>query len=133
MATQAGIVTAKNVDFSNCDRELVQFPGAIQPHGVMLIVDESEFTILQVSANCEGLLRRKPEELLGKSVSEVLGSGAPAFFERLHRMSLDNTPVHVVREFFAGSAQGVHIFAHRCEGVLILELERISNGLGSSN
>ena len=41
-------VTAKNVDFSNCDRELVQFPGAIQPHGVMLVVDEPDYIIRQV-------------------------------------------------------------------------------------
>ncbi len=48
-------------------------------------------------------------------------------------MSLDNTPVHVVREFFAGSARGVNIFAHRCDGVLILELELISNELNWEN
>ena len=30
------IITAQNVDLSNCDREQVQFCGAIQPHGVTL-------------------------------------------------------------------------------------------------
>ena len=122
-ATEETLVTAKNVDFSNCDRELVQFPGAIQPHGAMLIVDEPDYRILQASANCRDLLGCGPSELIGKNIAEVFGDGAPSFFERLHRMSLDNTPVHVVREFFAGSARGVNIFAHRCDGVLILELE----------
>jgi len=126
-------VTAKNVDFSNCDRELVQFPGAIQPHGAMLIVGEPDYVVLQASANSAELLGVPPEDLLGKSIGEILGRGAPTFFERLQLMSLDNTPVHVVREFFAGSARGVNIFAHRCDGVLILELELISRELDLQN
>src|SRR4029078_53740 len=92
-------VTAKNVDFSNCDRELVQYPGAIQPHGAMLIVAEPDYAILQASANCGAILGRSPEDLVGRKIEEVFGEGAPAFFERLQRMSLDTTPVHVVREF----------------------------------
>ena len=52
------VVTAKNVDLSNCDRELVQFPGAIQAHGAMLIVDEPDLIIRQASANCEHVIGR---------------------------------------------------------------------------
>jgi two-component system, chemotaxis family, sensor kinase Cph1 len=119
-------VTAKNVDFSNCDRELVQFPGAIQPHGVMLIVDEPGYIIRQVSANCEELLGRGPADLTGRSITEVFGDATARLLDQLHRTSLDHTPVHVVREFFAGStSNGVNIFAHRSDGSLILEFERI--------
>jgi len=134
MATHTDIpVTAKNVDFSNCDRELVQFPGAIQPHGAMLIVDEPDYVILQASANCKSLLGSAAEDLVGQKVADILGTGASPFFEQLQRMSLDNTPVHVVREFFAGSARGVNIFAHRCDGVLILELELLSPDTNLNN
>jgi chemotaxis family two-component system sensor kinase Cph1 len=119
-------VTSKNVDFSNCDRELVQYPGAIQPHGAMLIVDDPDFVILQASANCQQILGRQAEDLVGKPISEVFGDSSSTFFARLSRMSLENTPVHVVREFFAGSASSVNIFAHRCDEVIILELEVIS-------
>jgi two-component system, chemotaxis family, sensor kinase Cph1 len=120
------VVTAKNVDLSNCDRELVQFPGAIQGHGAMLIVDESNYIIRQVSENCGALIGLTAEDLLGKSIEQVFGARAPELLEQLHRMSLENGPVHVVRESFAGSTKGVNIFAHRCDGVLILELELIS-------
>jgi chemotaxis family two-component system sensor kinase Cph1 len=120
------VVTAKNVDLSNCDRELVQFPGAIQGHGAMLIVDESNYIIRQVSENCGALIGLPAEDLLGKSIEQVFGSRAPELLEQLHRMSLENGPVHVVRESFAGSTKGVNIFAHRCDGVLILELELIA-------
>jgi len=117
------IVTAKNVDLSNCDRELVQFPGAIQPHGAMLILDEPEYIIRQASENCDSILGRTAEKLLGQSIEKVFGRSATQMLDRLHRVSLENGPVHVIRESFAGSARGVNIFAHRCGGVLILELE----------
>jgi two-component system, chemotaxis family, sensor kinase Cph1 len=119
----SSIVTAKNVDLSNCDRELVQFPGAIQPHGAMLILDEPEYVIRQASENCEAFVGQPAELLLGKSIENVFGRSAPQMLDRLRRVSLENGPVHVVRESFAGSARGINIFAHRCGGVLILELE----------
>lgn len=121
------VVTAKNVDFSNCDRELVQFPGAIQPHGVLLVVDEPDYVVQQVSANCRSLIGLGVDEVLGRSIAELFGAAASRLLDQLHRMPLDQTPVHVVREFFAGSTSGVNIFAHRCGGALILELEAVSS------
>ncbi len=121
------LITAKNVDLSNCDRELVQYPGAIQGHGAMLIVDEAGYIIRQASENCAALIGRPAADLLGKNIEEVFGPRAPEMLEQLNRMSLENGPVHVVRESFAGSAMGVNIFAHRCDGALILELEVISS------
>ena len=125
-------VTAKNVDFSNCDRELVQFPGAIQPHGVLLVVSEPDYLILQASANCGDLLGVEPEALLGRPIADVLGTKDSEFFERIASLSLDNTPVHVSREFFKGSASGVNVFAHRCDGVLIIEVDFIAEELGTN-
>ncbi len=125
-AAAAPNVTAKNVDLSNCDRELVQFPGAVQPHGAMLIVDEPDYIIRQASRNSEAFIGRSPEELLGKTIAEIFGTSAPQMLARLRTVSLENGPVHVVRESFAGFAKGVNIFAHRSGGALILELEMIS-------
>lgn len=122
----SSLITAKNVDLSNCDRELVQFPGAIQPHGAMLIVDEPEYIIRQASENCADFVGQPAELLLGKSIANVFGHSTPQMLDRLQRVSLENGPVHVVRESFAGSTRGVNIFAHRCAGILILELELVA-------
>ena len=46
------LVTAKNVTLNNCDREQIHIPGAIQPHGAMLVVAEPGLIVLQASANC---------------------------------------------------------------------------------
>ena len=43
------LVTAANVDLSNCDRELIQYSGAIQPHGVLLVLQEPELRVVQAS------------------------------------------------------------------------------------
>jgi two-component system, chemotaxis family, sensor kinase Cph1 len=119
-------VTARNVDFSNCDRELVQYPAAVQGHGAMLILDEPDFRVLQASINCKELIGIDADEILGKSIAELFGERAPLMLERMQRMSLEHGPVHVVRESFTGSTSGVNIFAHRCDGALILEIEAIT-------
>ena len=64
---KADVVTAKNVDLSTCDRELVQYPEAIQPHGVMLTVDDQSHLILHASANCADFLGKPPEAVVGSN------------------------------------------------------------------
>jgi len=120
------LVTARNVDLSNCDKELVQFPGAVQPHGAMLVLDEPTHVIRQASANCEVIIGKPAQALLGKRLADVF-SAAPRMLDTMQRMALENGPVHVLRESFAGTTSGVNIFAHRCGGQLILEVETISN------
>lgn len=120
------LVTARNVDLSNCDKELVQYPGAIQPHGAMLILDEPSHQVRQASANCADIIGRSPQDLIGKNLADVFAA-APRMLDTMQRMSLENGPVHVLRESFAGSTSGVNIFAHRSGGALILEIETISD------
>ncbi len=123
-AKTGDIITAKNVDLSTCDRELVQFPEAIQPHGVMLTVDDQTNLILHASANCADLLGSGPEAILGKKAASVLGPAGRDLIGALQRMALDSGPVHVARESFVGSDRGYHLFAHRSGGLIILELEK---------
>lgn len=123
-----GTITARNVDLSSCDRELVQYPEAIQPHGVMLTVDEQSQLVMHASANCAELLAAGPEAVIGKSITSVLGAGWRDLIGTLHRMPLDSGPVNVTRESFMGSDRGFHLFAHRSGGLIILELEPASRG-----
>jgi light-regulated signal transduction histidine kinase (bacteriophytochrome) len=119
----AEIITARNVDLTSCDRELIQFPDAIQPHGVMLTLDEASHCILHASANCAEALGAGPEQILGKSAAHVLGRDGHDLLGPLHRMTLDSGPAHLARESFVGSDRGYHLFAHRSGGLVILELE----------
>ena len=122
-ASDGGMITAKNVDLTTCDRELVQYPEAIQPHGVMLTVDDRTSRIMHASANCAALMGAGPDGLIGRSADAVLGPAGRDLISRLRRMALDGGPVHVARESFVRSDRGFHLFAHRSGGLIILELE----------
>jgi len=64
-------------DLSNCDRELIQHPGSIQPHGALLVLEAAAPCILQASANVREVLGFDVDELIGESI-EVMGGDLPA-------------------------------------------------------
>ena len=117
------------VDLTNCDREPVQFPGAIQPHGVMLLLSPSDFRILGVSANTTLWLGCDPEELLGGCLDRIL---APDAGRRLED-ALAGIAESVAPRYLGGyptlpGDDRLDAFAHRCGAFLILELEAIPAG-----
>jgi two-component system, chemotaxis family, sensor kinase Cph1 len=57
------------LDLTNCDREPIHIPNAIQPHGVLLVLNEPELTILQVSNNTAHWLGLSPEELINRPLA----------------------------------------------------------------
>jgi chemotaxis family two-component system sensor kinase Cph1 len=123
----ADAVTAANVDLSNCDREQIHIPGAIQPHGAMLVLAAADLRILQASANAAALLGTPPDATLpGQGIAAALGEAqAGALRDRLARedaATLETGPVHVLRA--ALPAGPFDIFAHRADGLLVVELER---------
>jgi light-regulated signal transduction histidine kinase (bacteriophytochrome) len=61
-------------DVTNCDREPIHIPGAILPHGAMLVLDRQTLEVLQVAGDVTGLLGASAEELLGHSVSKIFRS-----------------------------------------------------------
>ena len=48
--------SSEKTDLTNCDREPIHVPGSIQPHGALIVLQEPEMKILQVSANTGALL-----------------------------------------------------------------------------
>ncbi len=123
------MITAENVDLSNCDREQVQYCGAIQPHGALAAVEEVKWTIQQVSGNSRSMLGRTPEELLGAALERLLGG---AQLEQLRQAmaaqrTLNCPPVRLLTVRLDRGAGAMDVFAHRNDdGVLILEFEALS-------
>ncbi len=60
-------------DLTNCERELIHLAGSVQPHGMLLVLRESDLRIVQVSANVEIMLGVPPEGLLRQPVAELGG------------------------------------------------------------
>ena len=65
-------VTAETFNLTNCDREPIHIPGAIQPHGLLLVVSRREWQIIQISHNTQDFLGIEPEQLLGEPLSRLL-------------------------------------------------------------
>ncbi|MEM1251888.1 MAG: ATP-binding protein [Cyanobacteria bacterium P01_H01_bin.21] len=75
--TKAAIATITEpeleaADLTNCDREPIHIPGAIQPYGVLIALSQPDWLIIQVSQNTNEHLGRAVETLLGKPLSVLL-------------------------------------------------------------
>ncbi|MBD0336434.1 MAG: GAF domain-containing protein, partial [Cyanobacteria bacterium Co-bin13] len=98
----------------------------VQPHGVLLVLQESDLTVLQVSRNTRDAFGLPPEEVLGKTLDDLLDPyQVDQFRAGLSQENLDiinPTKVWVRRR---GDEYGVYdaIFHRSSDGFLILELE----------
>ena len=68
------------IDLTNCDREQIHIPGAILPHGAMLVIDPATMMIEQVAGDTLSLLGMDAAALAGQKVSAVFN---PQQVERL--------------------------------------------------
>ena len=108
------------VDITNCDREPIHIPGAIQPHGVLLMLQEPDLIIAQASENASTLFRRDVLELVAMPLSSVLMVDSLATVqgaaERDHLAEVN--PLRLVVGDRA--CDGI---LHRYQDALILEIE----------
>ncbi|MDD0973010.1 ATP-binding protein [Pseudomonas fontis] len=104
----------------NCADEPIQYPGAIQPHGVLMTLSEPGFEVRQVSRNVGALLGLEAAQVLGKTLTAVIGQRvAKAVRQAVEAGTLDELtpiPMKVHGTEFEG-------FLHRHQGLLILEME----------
>ncbi len=114
----------ERVTLTNCDREPIHVPGAIQPHGVLLVLSEPDLRIETVSANAALFFGEPPAYLLGKSLATIL---QPAQLRLIHQClqrdfeSVNPLPLEIRR---SGSLLNCAGILHRSpQAQLILELE----------
>jgi chemotaxis family two-component system sensor kinase Cph1 len=105
---------------ANCADEPIRFPGAIQPHGVLLTLSEPDLHIMQVSANVSELFKHSPESLLGQPLHTLIGT---EHAEAVQAMVTQNSffeapPLHM--NLNGGEFEGL---LHRHQEVLVLEFE----------
>jgi chemotaxis family two-component system sensor kinase Cph1 len=136
MANTRGAGDHLPVDLSTCDREPIHIPGLIQPHGCLLLLDNSpagDLTIVLASANTHELLGRPATELLGAPLSRVLH--AEDTEEVVRRVTAGPLHLHPVYIHAARGAAVPNVFnavAHRLSGRVILELEPALPGEGAN-
>jgi chemotaxis family two-component system sensor kinase Cph1 len=113
------------LDFSHCDREQIQYAGAIQPHGALLVLLEPALRIIQASANTDAYLGLPPEALLGQGIERLLGEEATtALRARLATHDLHGMLQHLMSVRTSARDECFHLFGNRADGRLLLEFER---------
>jgi two-component system, chemotaxis family, sensor kinase Cph1 len=110
----------RGLDITNCDREPIHIPGAIQPHGVLLALQEPDLVITQASENASDLFDVEVSSMLGRTVSSVLPADSSmnvrAAAESEHLADVNPLPIVV-------SGRACDGVLHRYQGTLILEIE----------
>ncbi|MDR9402811.1 MAG: ATP-binding protein [Halothece sp. Uz-M2-17] len=120
--------TGEAVNLTNCDREPIHIPNAIQPHGLLLVLNEDTFQIAQVSENARDILGVPATNLLGCVVSDYFGETClPAIQSCLERNFEHTNPLVLTSIREGASHQHFNGIVHRApSGEIVLELEPIT-------
>lgn len=112
------VIMSHNVTLTNCDREQINIPSAIQPYGMLFVLKEPDLEIVEVSRNTNNYLKIEPEELIGKPLSTILGEGQVSELQKC----LDNDFEHInpIPIYLEANFNAI---VHRNEGLVILEIE----------
>ncbi|MBZ5735472.1 SpoIIE family protein phosphatase [Nocardioides sp. TRM66260-LWL] len=119
-------------DLDTCEREPIHVPGAIQPHGVLLAVRESDGQIVMTSANVLELLGVPPEKALRLRLADLVGDDLGSRVVE-HADAVRGEPVSLVLPSVradaddAGSLRGraVEAVVHRSGLRIVVELEEV--------
>ena len=111
-------------DLTNCDREPIHIPGAILPHGAMLVLDDETLEVLQVAGDLPGLLGVSHDALLGQFVGKIFSAGQ---IDNLRALSANLSllkPRHMLDPQLRVAADlPLDASLHRTDGTLVLEFE----------
>jgi light-regulated signal transduction histidine kinase (bacteriophytochrome) len=114
------IATNPTIDLTACDREPIHVPGAIQPHGLLLVAGTDEEH--RVLAGAGDLESRLAADWLGRPLAELLGQDVAAL---LH--TLPAGPNAVAPSYVQGIRERFAVSLHRSGAHLLLELEPVSS------
>ncbi|KPF95068.1 ATPase [Rhodopseudomonas sp. AAP120] len=112
------------IDLTECDREPIHIPGAIQPHGYLFALAGGDPRLVSMSANVEALLGRPVADLADTSLVPHLCGDSAARLDAAFA-SADPATVNPIR-IDARTAAGERAFngiLHRSGELTILELE----------
>jgi two-component system, chemotaxis family, sensor kinase Cph1 len=117
-------------DLTNCERELIHLAASVQPHGLMLVIDEARQCVVQASANTAELLGTEVSVLLGQPVSSLGGDIAARLADLAAQAPLDNPAPVQCTVGAPGALRTLEGCVHRLSArALVVELEPIEPAL----
>ena len=115
---------AAQADISTCEREPIQIPGSVQPHGALLVIDAATLTILQAAGDTQRFLACAIDILPGAPATRVFTADQVARIES-HIKSPGRTdkPHQIFVRTPLGGGLPACVTLHQIDGVLIFEFE----------
>lgn len=107
-------------DLSQCAKEPIHIPGAIQPHGVLLALEPNSLAVRQASDNVQAVLGVPLPQLLGAPAEAWLGEEQAALLRKSFAASRPEDANPLELTIGGASFDGL---LHRAEGLPMLELE----------
>jgi two-component system, chemotaxis family, sensor kinase Cph1 len=108
------------IDLTDCDREPIHIPSAVQPHGTLLVVDPASGRVIQAGVGAERPIPPSPPPL-GQRLTDLLG--VPAGIVESVAYSRESVYISSLVPELADRAD-IDITAHRSQGLIIIEIER---------
>ncbi|MDP3968212.1 MAG: SpoIIE family protein phosphatase [Nocardioides sp.] len=111
-------------DLTNCDREPIHVPGAVQPHGLLLGLDDAG-TVVVASANCPAMVGASVEDVVGSALADVVGTPAARSILALNGSGDLREPIRLVLTPAGGVlAEGeADVVLHRAGERVVVEIE----------
>jgi chemotaxis family two-component system sensor kinase Cph1 len=113
------------ITLTNCDREPIHIPGAIQPYGFLLCLDEYTRRVAYVSENTVALLGLEPTELVGTGLGRLLHPERVAEIEQQFDALTEAHVLLGVRLDQVAGQPYYKLIMHRYDRLLWLEFEPV--------
>jgi light-regulated signal transduction histidine kinase (bacteriophytochrome) len=124
---------AASVDLTNCDREPIHIPGAIQPIG-FLVALTADWQVARASANIEDFLHQSPEAVVGALIQDLFTP--KAVHDLRNRVAMLGGRDAVERLFSCVLVDGGPAFdvaVHVSAGEVVIEAEPASGEHGDAS
>jgi light-regulated signal transduction histidine kinase (bacteriophytochrome)/ActR/RegA family two-component response regulator len=110
-------------DLSQCEREAIHIPGAIQPHGALLALLAHDGTITHASANLGAMLGYSAETVLGRKFHDVFDA---VVCRALHDAQRADASAPERLPIMAGpGGTSLHLHARRTGPAIIVDIEPV--------
>ena len=113
------------IDLTACEREPISIPGAIQPHGLMLVLRGKDLLVVQASANSALFLNVGPDKLLGQPLEGWFDEKSVEALREASQQENASTANPLLLSGRVEEGARFDGILHRCGTDLVLELERL--------
>ena len=122
--TPAKNTSAEMPEIETCEREPIQIPGSIQPHGALLALAAETLSIAHVAGDTQRFLGRNHEDLVGCASDKIFSEEQLKKIENLRSAPNPSPrPHHIFSISAISSGLMCDVTAHVADGLLIMEFE----------